>query len=131
MIITVLRTANVNIYNKSNIEYCGYWIYHNTKTNKQTNKQTNKHTNNQKKTKEQYIEDRSLSGLSTCTPIIIDNCNIILYWTLSYKNIDWFVDFLCFNATFSNISAISWWPVLVVEEAGVPGENYRPWACNW
>jgi hypothetical protein len=25
-----------------------------------------------------------------------------------------------FNATFSNISAISWRPVLVVEEAGVP-----------
>ena len=25
-----------------------------------------------------------------------------------------------FNATFSNISAISWQPVLVVEEAGVP-----------
>jgi len=22
-------------------------------------------------------------------------------------------------------------PVLVVEEAGVPGENYRPWASNW
>jgi hypothetical protein len=33
-------------------------------------------------------------------------------------------DFLCFNATFSNISAISWRPVLVVEEAGVPGENH-------
>jgi hypothetical protein len=30
-----------------------------------------------------------------------------------------------FNATFSNISAISWRPVLVVEEAGVPGENHR------
>ena len=27
---------------------------------------------------------------------------------------------LMFNATFSNISAISWWPVLVVEEAGIP-----------
>jgi hypothetical protein len=26
------------------------------------------------------------------------------------------------NATFSNISAVSWQPVLVVEEAGVPGE---------
>jgi hypothetical protein len=26
--------------------------------------------------------------------------------------------FLVFNATFSNISAISWRPVLVVEEAG-------------
>jgi hypothetical protein len=31
-----------------------------------------------------------------------------------------------FNATFSNISAISWRPVLVVEEIGVPGENHRP-----
>jgi hypothetical protein len=30
-----------------------------------------------------------------------------------------------FNATFSNISAISWRPILVVEEAGVPGENHR------
>jgi hypothetical protein len=38
---------------------------------------------------------------------------------------------LVFNATFSNISAISWPPVLVVEEAGVPGENHRPWASNW
>jgi hypothetical protein len=28
------------------------------------------------------------------------------------------------------ISAISWRPVLVVEEAGVPGENNR-WANNW
>jgi hypothetical protein len=34
--------------------------------------------------------------------------------------------FLVLNATFSNISAISWRPVLVVEEARVPGDNYRP-----
>jgi hypothetical protein len=34
-----------------------------------------------------------------------------------------FFDFLVFNATFNNISAISWRPVLVVEETGVPGEN--------
>jgi hypothetical protein len=33
-----------------------------------------------------------------------------------------FVWFLVFYATFSNISAISWRPVLVVEGAGVPGE---------
>ena len=38
---------------------------------------------------------------------------------------------LVFNAIFNNISAISWRPVLVVEEAGVPGENHRPWASNW
>jgi hypothetical protein len=39
--------------------------------------------------------------------------------------------FLVFNATFSNISAISWRPDLVVEGAGVSGENHRPWASNW
>jgi hypothetical protein len=33
-----------------------------------------------------------------------------------------------FHATFNNIAAISWRPVLVMEEAGVPGENHRPWA---
>jgi hypothetical protein len=38
---------------------------------------------------------------------------------------------LVLNATFSNISDISWRPVLVVEEAGVPEENHRPWASNW
>jgi hypothetical protein len=31
---------------------------------------------------------------------------------------------------FSNISAISWRPALVVEEAGVHVENHRPWASN-
>ena len=40
-------------------------------------------------------------------------------------------DFWCFNATFNNISAISWRPVLVVEEARIPGENHRPLASNW
>ena len=41
--------------------------------------------------------------------------------------IDWLIDlFIVFNATFSNISAISWRPILVLEVAGVPGENHRP-----
>jgi hypothetical protein len=31
-----------------------------------------------------------------------------------------------FNATFNNISAISWRSVLFSEEAGGPGENHRP-----
>ena len=34
--------------------------------------------------------------------------------------IDWLIDFWGFNATFNNISAVSWRPVLMVEEAGVP-----------
>jgi hypothetical protein len=42
-----------------------------------------------------------------------------------------FILFIVFNATFSNILAISWRPVLVVEEAGVTGENHRPWTSNW
>jgi len=31
-----------------------------------------------------------------------------------------------FNATFNNISVISWRSVLLVEEMGVLGENHRP-----
>ena len=33
---------------------------------------------------------------------------------------------MMFNATFNNISVISWQPVLLVEKTGVPGENDRP-----
>jgi hypothetical protein len=33
---------------------------------------------------------------------------------------------MVFNATFNNISGISWRSVLLVEETGVPGENHRP-----
>jgi hypothetical protein len=34
------------------------------------------------------------------------------------------------NATFNNISVISWQSVLLVEETGVPGENHRPVASH-
>ena len=30
---------------------------------------------------------------------------------------------MVFKATFNNISAVSWWSVLLVEETGVPGET--------
>jgi hypothetical protein len=50
---------------------------------------------------------------------------------LNTSFVDDLIDFWYFNATFSNISAISWQPVLVVEEVGVPGENHRPWASIW
>jgi hypothetical protein len=33
---------------------------------------------------------------------------------------DWVVQFMVFNATFNNISVISWRSVLLVEETGVP-----------
>ena len=37
-----------------------------------------------------------------------------------------FVCLMLFNATFNNISAISWRSVLLVDENGGPGENHRP-----
>ena len=33
---------------------------------------------------------------------------------------------MVFNATFNNISVISWRLVLLMEETGGPGENHRP-----
>jgi hypothetical protein len=33
---------------------------------------------------------------------------------------------MVFNATFNNISVISWPSILFVEETGVPGENQQP-----
>jgi hypothetical protein len=38
---------------------------------------------------------------------------------------------IVFNTTFNNISAISWWSVLLVEETGVHRENHWPAASHW
>jgi len=39
--------------------------------------------------------------------------------------------FMVLKPTFNNISVISWWSVLLVEETEVPGENQRPVASHW
>ena len=39
-----------------------------------------------------------------------------------------FVCLMVINATFNNISVISWWSVLLVEETGVPGK--KPPTCR-
>jgi hypothetical protein len=38
--------------------------------------------------------------------------------------------FMVFNATFNNISAISWRSILLVEETGVHGEQHSPVASH-
>jgi hypothetical protein len=38
---------------------------------------------------------------------------------------------MVFNATFNNISGISWRSVLLMEETRVPRENDRPAASHW
>ena len=56
-------------------------------------------------------------------PVIIRPASIC---TLSNKS----DSFLVFNASFNNISIISWRLVLLVEETGVPGENHRSAASH-
>ena len=38
---------------------------------------------------------------------------------------------MVFNATFNNMSVISWWSALLVEETRVPRENHWPAASHW
>ena len=40
------------------------------------------------------------------------------------------IGFMVLNATFNNISVISWRSVLLVEETGGSGENHRPVASQ-
>jgi hypothetical protein len=51
--------------------------------------------------------------------------NIEIEVEVFFSNMTMIDFFGCFIATFSNISAISWRSVLVVEEAGGPGELYH------
>jgi hypothetical protein len=48
-----------------------------------------------------------------------------MFVTIVCKVWFWF-GFMVFNATFNNVSVISWRSVLLVEETGGPGENHRP-----
>jgi hypothetical protein len=53
------------------------------------------------------------------------------FFCLIYKYMYWYmITVMVFNATFNNISVISWRSVLSVEKTGVPGENHRPFASN-
>ena len=47
----------------------------------------------------------------------------IMYKVCTFEGVGVIV--LVLNATFNNISVISWRSVILVEETGVPGENHR------
>ena len=53
----------------------------------------------------------------------VRNCFYVWVWVS--------VRVMVFNATFNNISAISWWLVLLVADTGVPGENHQTVASHW
>ena len=48
-----------------------------------------------------------------------------------YVILTFWVRIVVLNATFNNISFISWRSVLLVKETGVPGENHRPATSHW
>ena len=59
---------------------------------------------------------------------------ILLYlfqkWSVCRMLMTVWLRFMVFNATFNNISVISWLSALLMEETVVPGENHRPDASH-
>ena len=60
---------------------------------------------------------------------IINIVSIVKY--IMKLEIPCFVCLMVFNATFNNISVISWWSVLLVLETGGPGENRQHVTSHW
>ena len=60
-------------------------------------------------------------------------------WLIVNRDLLYFIDdtkglvvrVIALNATFNNISVISWWSVLLMEETGVLGENHWPAISHW
>jgi len=57
-------------------------------------------------------------------------CVQIMFYLNTISEVGNRVRVMVFNATFNNISVISWRSVLLLEESGVPGENHRPSASH-
>jgi hypothetical protein len=68
----------------------------------------------------------SLTSVKELTKIVVPTKT-----TSDTKSWSKMVSFMVFNATFNNISAISWRSVLLMEETGVPWENHRPVTSHW
>ena len=52
--------------------------------------------------------------------------SLVLIIITLFRTVNFWVRVMIFNATFNNISVISWRSGLLVEETGVSGENHRP-----
>jgi hypothetical protein len=61
-------------------------------------------------------------------PLLIDHTCQDWYHLVEQRGLWWV---MVFNATFNNISVISWQSVLLVVETGAPGENHQPTASHW
>jgi hypothetical protein len=67
-----------------------------------------------------------------CSRRECSSCSIILLnQTKLVGPFDFNIRIMVFNDTFKNISAISWWSVLLVKETEVPGNNHQPVVSHW
>ena len=71
------------------------------------------------------LSDCRTIGLSDYRTVGLSDCRIIATAPAGKRILS------VFNATFNNISAISSWSVLLVEETGGPGKNHRPVVSHW
>jgi hypothetical protein len=60
-----------------------------------------------------------------------DSCAIKQFWKVLKFQYLLGLTVMVFNATFTNISVISWWSVLLVEDTGVSRENHWPVTSHW
>jgi hypothetical protein len=75
------------------------------------------------------VDDRLSSEVLHLTKIINSIGLLFLVVTMLDKRIG-FVRVMVFNATFNNMSVISWRSVLLVDETEVSGEYHRPVASH-
>jgi len=71
-----------------------------------------------------------LAIIRSTTQLLQDKCLQVVLDEIDTTIVIGFDLVMVFNATFNNISAISWRSVLLVEETGVPGENHGPVASH-
>ena len=61
----------------------------------------------------------------------LTNINTIVVSDISMSTLMGYVRLMVLNATFNNISFISWRSVVLVGETVIAGENHRPVASHW
>jgi hypothetical protein len=70
-------------------------------------------------TKQKTITAPPLQVKWSVPKLLLETYKLLMVWSM------------VLNATFNNISVISWRLVLSVDETGIPGENHRPVASHW
>ena len=88
-------------------------------------------------THSEWVSKFSFSGIGDLSICDLSIGGISWFWLFCFSQFNIYHVFffsvrsMVFNATFNNISAISWRSVFLWKENGVSGENHRPTASHW